>query len=154
MIIVTILSDGKEINATFELYGVDIAVEFNRIPWARLSFLDGDAAKPQFKAAYAKDFEPGRNIEIKMQLQSMEGKKSKSAIFKGIVVGQRLELDAGQSVLAVEIQDKSRCMNGSRQTRVFEKKKDTDIMKQLVTKFNGMQAGKWQNSDNEHERMI
>lgn len=154
MIEVTILSEGKALSGSYELHGVDIAFEFNRIPWARLSFLEGDAAKPEFNIANAADFEPGSNIEIKIVVMNMEGVKSKEEIFKGVVIGQKLELDSEQSILVVEIQDKSRCMGGGRQTRFFERKKDSEIMSELVKKFNSLQEGQWQDSVYQHEKMI
>ena len=40
---ITILSEGQKIDPTFVLMEMDVLLEINRIPYARLKFIDGEA---------------------------------------------------------------------------------------------------------------
>ena len=44
----TILSSGQAMDPAFELLSIDVTKELNRIPYARLVLLDGDAAQQTF----------------------------------------------------------------------------------------------------------
>lgn len=151
---VKVLSNGQTVNPDFELYGVDLALELNRVPWARLTYLDGDASKPEFRIANAKAFEPGNSIEIQIGYSRAEGMPEKPVIFQGLVVGHRLEVDAGNSTLTVEIQDNTRRMTQNRQSRVFENKKDADILSELVRNTPGLSKGQWPDTGLVHEKMV
>jgi len=58
----TILSDDNTMDPTYELLGIDITKEVNRIPYAQLILIDGDAAQRKFAISNNAFFEPGKPV--------------------------------------------------------------------------------------------
>src|SRR3954468_5227908 len=90
---VNITSNGKPISETYELLYVEVKTEYNRIPYAELGFIDGDIAKQEYKISESPDFEPGKEIEIKMGYESKSASEKPKVVFKGVVLKHSLQLN-------------------------------------------------------------
>ena len=68
-ITVTISSADQVMNPDYQLLSIDVVNEVNRIPYAQIILLDGDAAKQEFAISNEAFFEPGKEIEIKLEVK-------------------------------------------------------------------------------------
>lgn len=148
-ITITILSDGKPLSGLYEILSVDILKEVNRIPLARVIFLDGDAAKQEFPLSNETFFEPGKKIEIKLRRDD----ETDQTVFLGLVVRHAVEANGGNTYLRVEVQDPAIRLTGERKSLVYKASSDTDIIKDKV-KGAGLKAGEIADSKPEHVEIV
>lgn len=126
----SILINGKEADPTYKLMSLSIMREVNRVPVAKIIFIDGDAAQRSFEISNKNDFVPGNKIQINLGRDS----KNKQA-FKGIIVKHSVNVKAnGNSHLLIECMDECVKMTISRQSHYFEKVKDSDVFDELASK--------------------
>ncbi|MEL6651257.1 MAG: contractile injection system protein, VgrG/Pvc8 family [Bacteroidota bacterium] len=124
-----ILSDGQPIEFDTQVLGISVRNEVNRIPIATIILRDGNAAESDFAISNDKAFEPGKEISIKL------GRDQRNAVvFKGVVVKQRISIsDQAESNLIIECRDKADKMTRGRFSKYYEKKKDSDVIKSLIS---------------------
>src|SRR3954451_10128460 len=122
--IVHITSNGKLISETYKLLYIDVKTEYNRIPYAELGFIDGDLAKQEYKISESADFEPGKEIEIKLGYNGTKPADKPQVVFKGIVLKHSLQLNQGGCILVAELSDAAVKMTFGRKSKVFENIKD------------------------------
>lgn len=127
----TVKSEGKVMNADHELLYIDVSKEFNKVPTADIKLIDGDVTKNEFKIIDSEFFAPGKKIEIALKYEGQPDKEE--TVFKGIVINQGLELDKFGSTLTVEMTDEAIKMTSVRKSMVYKEKKDSEIIKTLVT---------------------
>lgn len=142
-----ILSNGKNIDPSYEILSVATSKEANRIPTAKIVIRDGDTAAETFEVSESDAFAPGKDIEIKAGYDD-----STQTIFKGIVIKQGLRVRSGQTILTVECKDACVKMTEGRQSKYYEKKKDSDIIKELLSKY-GV-AGAIDATNLEHKEVV
>jgi Rhs element Vgr protein len=124
----TLLVDGSEVSPTVEVLSIVTEREANRIPSARLSLRDGDAAAEDFPLSNGAEFAPGRELEIKVGYASDE-----TTIFKGIIVKHGIKVRGrGSSALVVECRDAAVKMTVGRKSRYFVDKTDSEVMEQII----------------------
>ena len=123
----TVLSAGTEVSATLHLLSLVVQKEVNRIPSALLVIADGDPASQTFEVSNKADFEPGKEIEIKLGYEAAE-----ETVFKGIVVKHSIKTRAKNSVLLVECRDKAAKMTAVCKSNYFRDVTDSDVMEQLI----------------------
>ena len=111
---------------TFEVVSIDITKEVNRIPYARLVLIDGDAAQQMFAISNDKFFEPGKLIEIKLRYE--EDASSEATVFKGIVVTHGVEADSHGSLLTIELKDTAVKLTAVRKSMVYLDKSDDKVI--------------------------
>src|SRR3954469_20158314 len=150
---VDITSNGKVISAEYELLYVDIKTEYNRIPYAELGFIDGDLAKQEYKISESPDFEPGKEIEIKMGYNGSNSSDKSQVVFKGIVLKQSLQLNQSGCILVAELSDTAVKMTIGRKSNVFEKEKDNAIISKLIAN-NGLLAGSIDTTTVQHKKIV
>lgn len=127
-----ILINGKDADPTYKLMSLSILKEANRVPVARIVFVDGDAAKRSFEISNKNDFVPGNKVQINMGRDS----KNKQA-FKGIIVKHAVKVKAnGHSQLLVEAMDECVKMTIGRHSHYFEDVKDNQVFDELAGKYN------------------
>src|SRR4051794_41094027 len=97
-----ITSNGKIISETYELIYIDVKTEYNRIPYAELGFIDGELARQEYKISESADFEPGKEIEIKLGYNSAKPSNNSQVVFKGIVLKHSLQLNQSGCILVAE----------------------------------------------------
>src|SRR5258705_780794 len=123
----TILSGGTEVSKEYHVLSLVVNKEVNRIASANLIMLDGEAAKETFEISNKPEFEPGKEIEIKMGYRSNE-----ETVFKGIVVKHGIKVRKKTSVLVVECKDKAVKMTAACKSKYFKNSKDSDIIEELI----------------------
>ena len=64
---VTISSGPTILDRQYEVVAVDVSLEVDRIPEARIVLIDGDAAKGDFPISDTAFFAPGNPLEIKLR---------------------------------------------------------------------------------------
>lgn len=130
LVTVTILSDSKVIDPVYVLLSVQVNVEVNRIPYAELVFIDGDAASRKFTLSDTDVFEPGKEIVIKLRYE--EEPASEKTVFTGLVVRHEVNVEHADSTLTVVIKDAAVGMTQGKNYRVFTKMSDDEIIKKII----------------------
>lgn len=151
VVIPTIKSGTTEVQDLYELHYIEIVREVNRIPYARIEFLEGDPALQELDISDKDHFELGRKIEIRLRYEGAP--KSAVFAFKGIVVKHSLEVGQTESLFVVELKDEAIKMTMGRKSRVFEKKADNEIIQALI-EANGLDKGNLVNTGYKHEEMV
>jgi Rhs element Vgr protein len=127
-----ILINGNDTDPAYKLMSLSILKEVNRIPFARIVFSDGDAAKRSFEISNKNDFVPGNKIQINLGRDS----KNKQA-FKGIIIKHAVKVKAnGHTQFLVDCMDESVKMTIGRHSKYFEQGKDSQIFDELVARYN------------------
>lgn len=146
-----IKSKGKEISGTYELLSIDVTNEFNKIPKAELTFIDGDISKKEFKILDDTSFNLGKQITIAIKYEERAQEETK--IFSGIVVNKVFELNGTNPTLTIEISDVTIKMHSHRKNKVYTEVADVQIYKSLL-KQNGLEQGILENTPGTHQQMI
>lgn len=126
----TISGKTKDMDANYQVLSIDIAKEVNRIPYAQIVLLDGDAAKQKFVISDDTFFEPGQEIEIKLRYEGAGDEEI--SVFKGLVVRQAVEATEQGLLLSVEMKDDAIKLTQSRRSEVYQNKTDSDIIGELI----------------------
>lgn len=123
-----ITSEGTKVSDTYMISSIRTQNDINRIPTATLVISDGNPATEDFPVSESSDFEPGKEIEIKVGYESKN-----ESIFKGVVVNHAVSFDEGGAPeLEVTIKDKALKMTIARKNAYFKEKLDSDMMKSLI----------------------
>lgn len=126
----TITSGGTQIPETCHVLSVVVSKEVNRIPVATIVIADGDPAGQSFEMSNKAEFEPGKEIEIKLGYRSSE-----ETVFKGIVVKHSIKTRKKNSLLIIECRDKAAKMTAACKSNYFKEMKDSDVMEQLIENY-------------------
>ena len=126
----TILSAGTEVSRTYHVVSILVHKEVNRIPFATIILVDGDPAAESFPISNAADFEPGKEIEIKLGYRSEE-----ETVFKGIVIKHGIKARAGSAVLVIECKDAAVKMTAAPKCKYSRDTKDSDVMEELINAY-------------------
>jgi Rhs element Vgr protein len=132
----SVLIGGAE-KGDYLVVSIEVSKEVNKIPYGEVVFEDGSPRTPKknFLISSSADLIPGKEIEIKAGYGS-----TLETIFKGIVVSHRIRIKAAGPVLVVRCYDKAIAMTVGRKNTYFEKKKDNEIIKEVVTGTAGLSA--------------
>jgi Rhs element Vgr protein len=126
----TILSGGTQVSSAYHVLSIVVNKEVNRIPSALIIMADGDVASQTFTISNAPDFEPGKEIEIKLGYQG-----SVDTVFKGIVVKHSIKTRKTNSVLMIECKDKAAKMTAVCKSKYYSDTKDSDVMEELIDHY-------------------
>lgn len=127
----SILIDGAEISMTIEVLSIVVSHAANRIPSAQLVIRDGDVSLEDFPTSNLDLFVPGKKIDIRIGFASQE-----KTVFKGIIVKLGIKARSkGCSTLIVECRDAAVKMTIGRHSRFFLKKRDSDVIGELIGKY-------------------
>ncbi|MFN8395714.1 MAG: hypothetical protein U0176_13835 [Bacteroidia bacterium] len=127
--------NGKKMKASYQLSSLDIHTEVNRIPWAEICLIDGDAAKRKFTVSESGDFDPGTKVRITMSYVNKPG--TQAPVFEGIVTGQAVEMNRSGQVLRIECKHQCHAMTRTRKSMVFTGKTDSKVLKILGGNYAG-----------------
>lgn len=139
VVTLTILSNGKAIGPEWEVLGLDVRREVNRVPAATISFAAGSIAQRDFPLSAGGLFTPGAEVEIRSRFEGQPG--SEKTLFKGNVIRHGLAAQSSGSRLIVDLKDQAVVLTGRRETRVFVDKKPEEAVKALLGDY-GLKAGK------------
>jgi Rhs element Vgr protein len=134
----TILSADKQIDPAYDIVSIDIIKEANRIPRAQLVLIDGDTIQQTFAISDTDSFKPGQPIEIKLRYESEPTREV--SVFKGLVVGQRVEASPRGTLLTVELKDVAVKLTFARKSAVYLDQSDDKIISQII-KQSGLTQG-------------
>lgn len=123
----TLLSDGAPVPRTVQVISIATSREVGRIPAATLVIVDGEASKETFAVSNGAEFEPGKEVEIKLGYRSSE-----ESVFKGLVMRQAVKVRQGGSVLVVDLKDAAEKMTCARRSRYFHDVTDSDVFEELI----------------------
>lgn len=126
----TILSNGVAVAKTYQILSTVVSKEINRIPSATIMIVDGDPAGQSFNVSNQADFEPGKELEIKLGYRGSE-----ETVFKGIVVKHAIKTRKKNSMLLIECRDKSAKMTAACKSHYFRETKDSDAIEQLIDAY-------------------
>ena len=126
----TILSGGNEVSRQYQLLSIVINKEVNRIPAATLVYTDGEPSKQSFELSSKADFEPGKEIEIKVGYSSDE-----KTVFKGIVIKHSIRVRKKNSLLIIECRDKAVKMTATCKSKYGIDTKDSDVIEELIDNY-------------------
>ena len=121
---------GSELSGEFAVHSIDVYKEVNRIPTAIIRFTDGNAALQKFELSEKANVDPGKDIEIKAGFDT-----DAKTIFKGMITRQGVKATQSGSFLIIECKDKAVKMTVENRSEVFQKKKDSDIIKTHISKY-------------------
>ena len=128
LVTVTVLAGGQAIKSAYPLLGLKVMQEVNRIPMARLVFLDGDPASETFAISDSADFLPGKQIEIQAGYNAAE-----TSIFKGIILRHEIKARHHKpSMLILECRDEAVKTTVGRKSRYFLDSKDSDAIEKIL----------------------
>jgi len=147
----TITSDGTAIDDVYGVLSVEVRKDVNRIPWARIVLVDGDAAEQDFPVSNSSTFVPGATIAISAGYGSGQDEEQ---IFSGVVVRHGIRVGVGGSRLEVECQDPAVAMTIGRKNAQFAQKTDADIIKDLISGYSGISAEVTGGTDVTHEEIL
>ncbi len=125
-----ILIEGSEISAAYQVKNISVEKEINRIPFAQLVFIDGEASSQDFNLSNEDLLIPGKKIEIKAGYHSDD-----VTIFKGIIIKHSIKIRESNSVLIVECRDEAVKMTIGRKSNFYYESKDSDIIEELIGKY-------------------
>ncbi len=118
-----------EMDSEFDVVSIDIVREVNRVPYAQIVLMDGDAAPGSFAISKTTFFNPGAEIEIQLRY---EDETQSETVFIGLVTGHRIEAGPSSSYLTVDLRDAAFAMTRTRKTIIFREKTDDKIITQLI----------------------
>ncbi|MEX2336457.1 MAG: type VI secretion system tip protein VgrG [Fulvivirga sp.] len=127
----TIKVNGEELSGEIPAYGIEVNIEFNRIPSAKIIFIDGDPSRQEFGISNDERFVPGKEIEIFLGDLSEQ-----ISVFKGIVLNQAISVRQGSSRLEVDCRHPAYRMTLRKNSRYFTEMSDSDVAEQLLDNFN------------------
>ena len=128
-----ILVNGSQIKDVIEVIEISTRMEVNRIASATVIFVDGGAigvGNAPFSNSEGNDFIPGNEIEISLGYESKD-----DAVFKGIIVSQRLSVRKGNSQLEIKCMDKAVKMTKGRVNTIYDKKTDSDAISSIAGNY-------------------
>ena len=132
----TIKTKGKAIPDILEVQSIQIQKDINRVATAKISILDGSPITGEFPASSSSDFVPGNEITIEAGYDS-----DNKLLFKGMITKQSLKIQGALgSVLEVECKDPAIKMAVGRKSLTFAKKKDSEIIKSIISGYSGLKA--------------
>jgi Rhs element Vgr protein len=130
----TILVDGDEINAAYEVKSIYVEKEVNKVSYAKIVLFDGDAANENFPISESSDFAPGNAIKIKLGYHSTE-----EEAFEGVITAQNIKVMSYAhkitSQLTIVCRDKAFKMTLARKSANFKDKKDSEAIATLISAY-------------------
>lgn len=124
----TIISDGEEMDPSFELLSLDISREINRVPHAEIVLIDGEPSTQEFVVSNAEFFQPGKEIEIKLRYEG----DSDETVFKGIVICHGIEAYRNGVQLVIRLKDKAVKLTQKRKSKVHRDASDNDAITAIL----------------------
>lgn len=126
-----ILLDGEEIRGKYGVASIVVQKHVNKIPTAKLMLLDGEVSKQDFKASSSGDFNPGKEVEIKLGYHEKE-----DTVFKGVIIRHGIRASANRpSMLTIELKDVAVKMTIARKNAYFEESTDSDIIEKILDSY-------------------
>ncbi len=144
----TIKVNGEALARTVSVLSVVVSKEINRIPTARLTLVDGDAATSTFSLSSQETFVPGNEVEISAGYHSSE-----APIFKGIIIRHGIKIRSNYSQLLVECKDVAVKMTVGQKSKFFADKKDSEIIEEILSTYPDIEPTV-EETDTQHKQLV
>lgn len=122
-----ILIEGTELSKANVPLSIVVEKEVNRIPTAKIVFVDGDPSLQDFPLSNDDLLIPGKKIEITSGYQGSE-----ESVFKGVIVKHNIKVRPQQALLIVECRDEAVKLTVGRKSKYFYESKDSDIIEEII----------------------
>ncbi|WP_044270820.1 type VI secretion system tip protein VgrG [Bacteroides timonensis] len=127
----SVYCNGSKLPDTFSLVSAKVRLELNRIGKATLKFNAGNMDKQTFDESDDTLFKPGNSIRL-----DAGGIDKQETLFEGSIIGLRILTGKDlRSYMVVECRDNAYPATQGRKNRIFEKKKDDDIIKEVLSGY-------------------
>lgn len=121
----------SKLKDNYALVSATVRMELNRIGKATLKFDAGNMDKQIFDESDANPFKPGSPIRL-----DAGGIDKEETLFDGIIIGLRIITGKDdRSYMVVECRDNAYPATQGRKNRIFEKKTDSDIIKEIFATY-------------------
>jgi Rhs element Vgr protein len=131
LIICNISSNGSKISDSFGIISVWVRREVNKIGFAKIVLEAGNTPKQETTESDDETFALGRTITIEAGYKQ-GGKK----IFEGVISSHSLEIEENENKLIIECREFAYPMMLSKTNKVFENKKDSEVIRELIGGYN------------------
>lgn len=127
----SVYCNGSKPKDGYTLVSAKIRLELNRIGKATLKFDAGNMDEQSFEESESNLFKPGNTLRLDA------GEKNKEdTLFDGVIIGLRILTGKDlRSYMVVECRDNAYPATQGRKNRIFEKKKDDDIIKEVLSSY-------------------
>lgn len=127
----SVYCNGAKLKDTYSLVSASIRLELNRIGKATLKFNAGNMDKQTFDESDDSLFKPGNTIRL-----NAGGVDKEETLFDGVIIGLRILTGKDlRSYMVVECRDNAYAATQGRKNRIFEKKNDSDIIKEVLAAY-------------------
>lgn len=132
----SVYCNGTKLKDTYSLVSATVRLELNRIGKATLKFNAGDMNKQTFDESDASLFKPGNSIRLDAGSTEKE-----ETLFDGVIIGLRIMTSKDfRSYMVVECRDHAYSATQGRKNCIFEKKKDSDIIKEVLSAYGSVEV--------------
>lgn len=132
----TIYCDGKALDDSYELTYSQIHLAINRIGKATLKFYTGNMDEQTFDETDSNSFKPGNTIRI-----DAGDFKKQHTLFEGVILETGIKIGGkARSQMVVECRDIAYQATQGRKNRIFEKKKDSDMIKEVLKAYGSVKV--------------
>lgn len=127
----SVYCNGSKLKESYALVSATVRLELNRIGKATLKFNAGNMDKQTFDESDDSLFKPGNTIRL-----DAGGIDKEETLFEGSIIGLRILTSKDlRSYMVVECRDNAYPATQGRRNRIFEKKKDGDIIKEVLSGY-------------------
>ncbi|BGI51693.1 MAG: VgrG-related protein [Candidatus Hamiltonella defensa (Ceratovacuna japonica)] len=152
---VTLSSEGKKLpSLQSHIVSLEVRLAVNKIPTAELVMAErGPPLEAPFHLSRAEAFKPGHRVDIHLRYE--DSLKNEKLIFSGLVVKHKITWRDDQgSLLTLALRSAAIRLTTGRQTALFEKMTDKDIMTRLIKKAGLTLKGVIQKAAVKHPQMV
>lgn len=143
----SVYCDGTKLDGSYELTSASVRVELNRIGKATLKFNAGNMDKQTFDETDSDFFKPGNTIRL-----DVGSTNSQDTLFEGIIMEIGIRAGKGfRSQMVVECRDNAYPATQGRKNRIFEDKKDSEMISEVLSAYGNVQVDE---STYQHPEMV
>ena len=143
----TVYAGGSRLDGSFELVSARIRLELNRIGKATLCFNAGDMDTQTFDESDSDSFKPGNTIRL--DAGDLNDQKT---LFEGIIMQTGIRIGKNcRSMMVVECRDNAWPATQGRHNRIFEKKKDSEMISEALSSYGSVSVD---GTDYKHPEMV
>lgn len=143
----TVYAGGTKLDGSYELISARIRLELNRIGKATLCFNAGDMEAQTFDESDSDCFKPGNTLRI--DAGNLNGQDT---LFEGIIMQTGIRIGKRhRSMMVVECRDHAWPATQGRHNRIFEKKKDSDMIGEVLKEYGSVSVD---STDYQHPEMM
>ncbi len=126
-----IYCNGTRLDSSYELISASIRLELNRIGKATLKLNAGNMDQQKSDETDSDSFKPGNTIRL-----DAGSLNSQETLFEGTILQVSIRIGKGiRSQMVVECRDNAYPATQGRKNRIFEKKKDSEIIKEVLSDY-------------------